>query len=228
MDFDKEGMLFRGAPRAMIDEFTPIDSEGARLIIKEAMAEDSRPLYVTFMGALTDLASAFLIEPRIASRLTAIWIGGGAYPAGAAEFNLGNDINAANVIMKSDINLWQVPKNVYEMIPVSIAELALRVRPHGAIGRYLFDQLIVHSFEDAPRKSAFRTGESWVLGDTPAVGLILFEHRFEFDWIPAPEIGQDMRFTHTGHNRAIRVYRRYDARFMLEDFYSKLELFAGL
>lgn len=225
---EKKSVLYHGAPHAIPDEQTPVDSEGAQLIIKEAMSDDPRPLYVTFMGPLTDLASAYLLEPKIAERLTAIWIGGGSYPNGAPEFNLGNDINAANVVMKSNIKLWQVPKNVYEMIPVSIAELVCRVVPHGPIGQYLFDQLIEHSFEEAPRKSAFRTGESWVLGDSPAVGLILFEHRFEFDWVDAPEITPEMNYIHTGKNRPIRVYRRYDPRFILEDLYSKLELFAKI
>ncbi len=52
-------------------------SEGSSLIIEEAMKDDPRPLYVLFLGPLTDLAAAYLQEPRIANRLTAIWIGGG-------------------------------------------------------------------------------------------------------------------------------------------------------
>ena len=59
------------------------------------------------------------MEPRIAKRLTVIWIGGGLYPDGGEEFNLGNDINAANVVFGSNMEVWQVPKNVYEMIPVT-------------------------------------------------------------------------------------------------------------
>ena len=38
------------------------------------------PLFVTLGAGLTELASAYLIEPRIASRLTAVWIGGPEYP----------------------------------------------------------------------------------------------------------------------------------------------------
>ncbi|MCH4034887.1 MAG: hypothetical protein LKH04_09290 [Lachnospiraceae bacterium] len=34
-------------------------------------------------------------------RMTAIWIGGGDYPAGGPEFNLMMDPIAANVVMKS-------------------------------------------------------------------------------------------------------------------------------
>jgi inosine-uridine nucleoside N-ribohydrolase len=74
------------------------------------MKDDPRPLYVLFLGPLTDLASAYLQEPRIANRLTAIWIGGGAYPSGSIEFNLSNDIHAANVVFSSPIPLWQVPR----------------------------------------------------------------------------------------------------------------------
>lgn len=226
MGFDKQGMLYRGAPHALPDKNTPVPSEGAELIVREAMKEDARKLFVIFLGPLTDLASAYLMEPRIAGRLTAIWIGGGVYPSGSPEFNLGNDVHAANVVFGSAIELWQVPKNVYEMMPVSMAELEVRVRPHGAIGRYLFDQLVAHSQEDIPRKSAFRTGETWVLGDSPAVGLILYEHRFEFDWVSAPYITQEQAYVHTGINRPIRVYKSIDSRLILEDLYAKLLLFA--
>ncbi len=225
MGFDKTGMIHRGAPHALASESEPVDSEGARLIIREAMKDDPRPLYVTFLGPLTDLASALLIEPRIAGRLTAIWIGGGPYPHGGVEFNCGNDIRAANVVFRSKVSLWQVPKNVYEMMPVSLAELEYRVRPCGRIGAYLCDQLDAHAQEPGPRTSDFRTGESWVLGDSPAVGLILYEHRFEFDWIQAPCVTQDGAYVPDVRNRPIRVYRKIDSRMILEDLYAKLALF---
>ena len=225
MGFDKTGMIFRGAPHALPSTSEPVDSEGARLIIREAMKEDPRPLYVTFLGPLTDLASALLMEPRIASRLTAIWIGGGPYPHGGVEFNQGNDINAVNVVFRSKAQLWQVPKNVYEMMPVSLAELEYRVRPCGKIGAYLCDQLDAHAQEPGPRTSDFRTGESWVLGDSPAVGLLLYEHRFEFDWIQAPFVTSDGTYVPDVRNRPIRVYRKIDNRLILEDLYAKLALF---
>ena len=225
MGFDKTGLLYHGAPHALPSESEPVDSEGARLIIREAMKEDPRPLYVTLLGPLTDLASALLMEPRVAGRLTAVWIGGGPYPHGGIEFNQGNDIHAVNVVFRSRTRVWQVPKNVYEMMPVSLAELEWRVRPCGKIGAYLFDQLDAHAQEAGPRNSDFRTGESWVLGDSPAVGLILYEHRFEFDWIQAPLVTRDQTYVPDARNRPIRVYRRIDSRLILEDLYAKLALF---
>ncbi len=57
-----------GAPGAIPDESTPVDSPGARLIVEEAMKDDPRPLHVAFYGPLTDMASALLIEPRVAEQ----------------------------------------------------------------------------------------------------------------------------------------------------------------
>ncbi len=225
MAMDK-GLAVKGAPRGLPDERTPVPSAGAELIIREALTDDPRPLYVTFQGPITDLASALLMEPRIETRLTAIWIGGGAYPQGGREYNLSNDITAANVVFRSRIPVWQVPQNVYRMVMVSMAELETRVRPHGEIGRYLVDQLVAWGQTEHGRRSPYRTGECWCLGDQPVVGLLLYEHDFDYDWMSAPEFTSEMAYVHTGRNRPIRVYRSVDSRFILEDFYAKLSLFA--
>ena len=227
MGFEKEGMIFRGAERAIQDKAVPQVSEGARKIVEEAMKNDARPLYILFLGPLTDMASALLMEPRIAQRCTVIWIGGGRYPSGGIEFNLGNDIEAANVVFSSKVPVWQIPKNVYEMMAVSFAELELNVYPHGAIGKYLLEQMNEHAKEDIPRLSDFRSGETWVLGDSPAVGVLLYEHRFCYDWVQAPLITKDMTYVQTGLNRPIRVYREVDSYLILNDLYAKLALFAA-
>ncbi len=220
-------LIVKGGEHALESETEPVESEGAQLIIREAFADDPRPLFVTFLGPLTDLASAYLMEPRIADRLTAIWIGGGEYPAGGREFNLSNDINAANIVMKSPIPLWQVPRNVYMQVRVSLAELEHRVRPYGEIGRYLCDQLNEHANTPEGARPQIRTGEVWMLGDSPSVGLILCGQDYDFDWVPAPEFSRDMAYVHTERNRPIRVYRSVDTRFIMEDFYAKIALFAA-
>lgn len=224
MNFDRD-LAFQGADKALSDAYTPVESEGARLIIREAMKDDERPLYVTFLGPLTDMASALLMEPRIAGRLTCIWIGGNRYPHGGWEYNLENDIIAANVVFRSNVALWQIPRNVYKKAVVSLIELESRVRPCGRIGRYLYDELIdfLHSTEGSPLR---HNTEYWCLGDSPAVGLLLYGHEFDYDWVPAPEFGSCMEYVHTGLNRPIRVYNDINERFVLEDFFAKLKLFA--
>lgn len=82
MGLSGEYPVLCGAERAMQDERTPSLSDGAEFIVREAMSDDQRPLFVIFLGAITDLATAYLMNPAIADRLTAVWIGGGAWPNG--------------------------------------------------------------------------------------------------------------------------------------------------
>lgn len=220
--------VFKGAERAIPDEHTPIDSEGADLIIREALStDDSRPLYVIFLGPITDLACAYLKEPAIADKLTAIWIGGGKWPEGETdEYNLSNDRHAANVVLDSPIPLWQVPRNVYSSVRVSIGELLHRVKPYGKIGAYLYEQLVEHN-EKCADNPAWPPGESWALGDSPAVSLLLNQHRYDYEMKPAPRIGEDLKYIHRKTDRMIRVYNYVDARFTLEDMFAKLALHYG-
>lgn len=210
-----------GAEHAMPDEKTPVDSKGARLIIDEALKDDDRPLYIAFYGPLTDMASALLLEPKIQeSDIKVIWIGGGPWPDGGREYNLSNDIHAANVVFKSKLDVWQISRPVYRQMPVSFAELYERVYPHGEIGKYLVEQLVEFNNASVKRPIEYR-----VLGDSPAVGVIMYEDCGRWTMKKAPEIDMDMNYIHTGDHRPIRVYETMDVRFIMEDFYAKLAQF---
>lgn len=217
-----------GASRAMEDESTPIDSPAARFIIEEAMKEDTRPLYIACQGAVTDVASAILLKPEIAERMTVIWIGGGDYPEGGFEFNLLMDIHAANVIFSSRVQLWQVPKSLYKVMAVSLAELQLKVRPCGEIGKYLFEQMVEFNQKAAAYDMEWPHGEIWGLGDQATIAVLMEElEKVSYDLIPAPRIAADMTYIHGQENREIRVYHYLDARLTLEDFFVKLKINFG-
>lgn len=215
--------VLRGAEKALTDDTVAL-SEGAEAIIAEALREDERPLYVVSLGALTNVASALRAEPTIADRMTLIWIGGNVYPEGGWEYNLKNDLTAARVVFSSRVPLWQVPRNTYQMMLVSIAELALQVRPQGELGRYLFEHMVEWGHTFWGKRSKMRTGECWYLGDSPAIGLLLNEHEFCYHYERAPEIRDDMTYAPGTADREIRVYDRIDSRFILSDLYAKLAL----
>lgn len=211
-----------GAPRALPDEVTPVPSEGSALIIAEALKDDPRPLHVAFLGPLTDMASALLEEPAIAERnVVVVWIGGADWPVGGPEFNLSNDIKAANVVFRSKVQLWQIPSTVYKRMAVSYAELATRVYDQGAIGKYLVEQLIEWNTQNVGGPIEHRS-----LGDSPAVGVIMYPDCGVWEWRPAPEFNAEMNYVHAGVNRPIRVYESVDQRFIHEDFFAKLAGFA--
>ncbi len=211
-----------GAGHALPDDRTPVPSPGAELIIAEAMKPDPRPLHVAFFGPLTDMASALLLEPRIEEHnVRVVWIGGGPWPVGGREFNLSNDIHAANIIFRSRLEVWQMPSTVYRLVAVSYAELLEKVYPHGALGRYLVEQLVAWNAEHIERAMEYRS-----LGDSPAVGAIMYPDGGRWSWQPAPEFDAQMHYLHTGRNRPIRVYETFDARFLLEDMFAKIARFA--
>jgi purine nucleosidase len=226
MDLTGAVPVVKGAVRPLADENTPNPSEGAKLIIEEAMRDDPHPLYIGCQGSITDLASAILMEPGIQDRMTAIWIGGGDYPEGGPEFNLMMDPIAANVVMKSRMPLWQVTKSAYKQMSVTLAMLQKEVRPYGKIGKYLFEQMVAYndSCADSPD---WPHGESWGLGDSPTVGLLLVEHEKQdiFKMQPAPEIRyEDYSYNFDTPHRPIRVYTDVNPRQTLEDFFAKLQI----
>lgn len=216
-----------GAQEGLVDENTPIVTEAAKFIVEEAMKDDPRPLYIGMQGAITDLACAILMEPRICERMTCIWIGGGDYPDGGEEFNLMNDIIGANVVFNSSMPVWQVARSTYKQFAVSLIELQVRVRPYGKIGNYLFQQLIDHNMRcaDNPR---WPHGEIWGLGDEGCIAALMQEtgRTAIYEEIPAPRIAEDMTYIHEPEKskKNIRVYKEMDYRLDLEDFFLKLQV----
>ena len=75
-----------------------------------------------------------------------IWIGGVGYGGvetyPGVEFNLGNDIAAANVVYDSGITVWQVPSNVYSEVPYLAFGIPFEVLVLQSFFRQLPDELI--------------------------------------------------------------------------------------
>lgn len=224
MDHRVRVRVENGAPNALPDPHTPVPSPGAELIVEAAMRADDRPLYVAFFGPLTDMASALLMEPRIADRdardVRVVWIGGGPWPEGGREFNLSNDITAANVVFASQVEVWQIPSSAYRRMAVGYAELDAKVALCGRLGAYLVDQLVELNETRLDRPMEYRS-----LGDSPAVGVMMYPDCGPWSMRPAPQFTDRMHYVHTREHRDIRVYESVDARFVHEDFFAKLARF---
>ena len=102
---------------------------------------------MAFLGPLTDMASAILLDPAIVDRdVVVIWIGGAGYGgvdnATRRRVQPANDIAAANVVFDSGITVWQVPSNVYSQVSVGYAELEEKIGGTGKLADYLIKQMI--------------------------------------------------------------------------------------
>ena len=218
-----------------IGEEDPVDiagwpdsvSEAAEFIISEAMREDPKPLYILCQGAITNLAAALHRKPAIKDRIRVIWIGTHGVsdkPAPFREFNAGNDVTAANYVLERGADIWLVPSNVYTTITVGLAELKLKVLPCGRIGKHLYENMIDYNL--SPR-AGWTQGESWSLGDSPAIAIALNPECGRYIYTQAPHVGEDTSSSSRSGNPVIRVYKSVDSRYILEDFFAKLQLFAA-
>jgi inosine-uridine nucleoside N-ribohydrolase len=227
MDLSGKVRVENGSPHALADYRTPAPSPGAELIVEEAMREDTdAPLYVAFLGPLTDMASALLTEPRIAERdVTVVWTGGPPYDGRPIhywpEYNLSNDVAAANVVFSSGVKVWQIPMSVYVMTSISLVELEERVEPCGKIGRYLARQLLDQANELEPSCDGF-----WLLGDQPVIGVMINAFCGTFRERPAPEFRYDCSMDFSRSTCTVRAYENVDMRFVYEDFFLRLRKFA--
>jgi inosine-uridine nucleoside N-ribohydrolase len=226
---DRQGsvVVADGAPAALIDEYTPSPSPGSRLIIEEAM-KDEGTLFIAFLGPLTDMASAIIEEPAIQHRdVVVVWIGGPSYdgilPGYSPEFNLSNDVIAANVVMDSRVPVWQIPMSVYTLVSMGHEELRQKVQPLGELGHYLVQQLVDFNEREPDMMMDFRS-----LGDSPAIGAVINPLGALWRERPAPRFDANCEMEpEDPTRRRIRVCDRIDVRWLLEDMLAKLRRFAA-
>ena len=161
---------------------------------------------------------------RRSSFSTLDWWTGACGTPEVREFNAGNDVEAINYVLNSGVNFWQIPNDVYGKMRISLAEIERRIAPCGEIGRHLFENMETYNHSE---HAGWTAGESWTLGDSPAVGVVLdpdcgFYHETE-----APIILDDTTNKFEKGRPKIRVYTSVDSRFILEDFIAKLEILYG-
>ncbi len=239
MGLQSTDIIVPGSEKQLPDTQTPIRNDAVSAIIREAMREDTNlPLFYAAGGGLTDLASALLIEPEIAKRMTLVWIGGNEHDGLAfpppdsmpVEYNLLIDITAGQVVFAAEeLEIWQVPRDAYRQCLVSRAELRTRLKEHSSLGVFLYEALMT----EYRRIATFKGGvtETYALGDSPLVLLTALRSTFEpeptssfYIQKPTPEL------TSTGTyrqrvSRPMRVYTHIDTRLMFEDMYAKINEF---
>ena len=223
MNLDGEVPVFMGEQGAM--DLGESSSPAVEFLIEEALREDEAPLFVLCQGAITNVAVAVKKCPQILDRMTIVWIGThGLACVPWREFNSGNDVAAANYILSHAKKLWLIPSTVYATITVGLAELQQKVSPYGKIGRHLFENMI--AYNNSPG-AGWTKGESWSLGDSPAIAVALNPDCGHYIEHEAPFIEEDTSSSFGRGNPVIRIYTDIDSRYILEDFFAKLQINFG-
>ncbi len=164
--------VFKGSTQYLDKDLNPQTTDAVTDLIERAMnSPDDDPLYVVAIGAITNIANALLLEPQIIEKIVVVWLGGHAlHWEHVKEFNLQQDVPAAQVILNSGVPFVLVPcGGVTTHLHTTVAELEHYLRGKNAICDYLVD--IVVSYEGNP------TGWSKVIWDV-ATTAYLIDHRW--------------------------------------------------
>ncbi|WP_336631340.1 MULTISPECIES: nucleoside hydrolase [unclassified Microbacterium] len=221
---DEATTVADGADGALAHADHARPSAASALIAAEVRAASER-VSIAVLGPLTDVASALLEHPDLLAKdPLVVWVGGPPYEGVVGyspEFNLINDVAAANVVMASGVEVWQIPMSVYTMIGVGHSELEGRLRGTSALGDYLVDQLIAFNRTVEYGPLDFRS-----LGDSPAVGAVMNPLAARWSLRPPPRFSSDGEIDGTHDDaRRIRVCEAFDTRWLIEDMFAKLRAF---
>lgn len=234
--------VVEGSQTAIVSPDRRQHSPATAAIIAEAMRTDvSTPLFYAAGGGLTDLALAWLAEPRIARRLRLVWIGGPEHPgiavpppgADKVEFNLSLDPVAAQLVFnRSDIEIWQVPRDAYRAMLFprdALTELA-----GNPLGRFLIGEIDAMEAKLAtlPGFSPLPMSDVVILGDSPLVTLTGLLPPLQPDpsssryvTVPTPMLTDDGRYRASPQGRAMRVYNAIDTELTFRDMIAKFSRF---
>lgn len=222
LNVSPEGFVFQGSPGFLGNGVTAYDTDAARDLIRRALkSPEDDPLYVVAIGAITNVASAILLEPEIIKHIVVVWLGGQPWHwPDTCEFNLGQDICAARVVFDSGVPLVQIPcSGVASHLLTTVPELERHVKGKGAIGDYLFQ-----IFTDYHADHYAWAKEIW---DISAVAWLI-----NSDWLPSElvhsPIVTDQKTYSLDHRRHfIRMVRMLYRNPIFADLFRKLEKFAG-
>jgi inosine-uridine nucleoside N-ribohydrolase len=201
----EEREVYAGSRTYLPDENTPVISPAAEDLSRRAMAYSSeKPLYVVALGAITNVASALLLNPAISDRIVVVWLGGHAleWPDNR-EFNMQQDVAAARVIYGSGAPLVMLPCcGVVSAFTTTGPELDHWLRGKNA----LCDYLVQNTVDEA---ESYARGQAWsrVIWDVTAVAWLLNDgHRFMADRLISTPVPQ---YDHHWHITADAPLCRY-------------------
>ena len=218
--FQKDNFVFKGSKKYVGFEKKPVNSPAADNIIESALkCSDKNPLYVIAIGAISNVASALLKEPKIIDKIVVVWLGGNAlYWPQNEEFNLKQDVGGAQVLFDSGVSLVMVPcKGVTSHLISTVPEIEKYIESQGAIGKFL-----AMRFKEYNDNHKGWSKEIW---DMAAVGFVINDKWAPTNIIPSPILLDDMKWKIDSNRHPIKIVYEIKRDAILKDFITKLENF---
>ena len=218
------GSLLRKGSRAwLVDTKTPQPSEAAEHLVNMAMSRriEDQPLYVAAIGALTNVASAILMNPTIKERICVVWLGGhGLHWPHTREFNLKQDIAAAQVVFDSGVPLVHIPcEGVASHLITTPIELQSTIAGKNPLGDFLYET--VRDYGDCS------FAWSKVIWDIAVTAWLVKSAWVQTDIVHAPIITSDGTWSFDSSRHFIRTATRVNRDAIFADVLGKIARSGG-
>lgn len=217
---DLKEHVYRGSTEYLPSETEPVISDAAKDLAERAMNyTEEHPLYVVAIAAITNVASALLLNPDIKNRIVLIWLGGNAtnWPDNK-EFNLYQDVAGARIVFGCGVPLVQLPcMGVVSAFTTSGPELEYHLRGKNKLCDYLVNVTTTEAV-------ACNGGPVWTrpIWDVTAVAWLL-DGDFEEDCLihsPIPEY--DNRYAFDNNRHFIKYVYHIKRDKLFADLFAKL------
>ena len=219
---ERDVPVFRGSAAFLKDERTPVHSDAARDLARRVLDySPEAPLYIVAIGAITNVASALLLEPKLAENAVVVWLGGhGRHYHDTREFNMAGDVAAARVVMASGVPFVQLPcMGVVSEFRISGPELDYWLKDKNPLADYL-----AQNTRDAAERYA--KGKTWsrVIWDVTAVAWLLNEKdRFMHSRLLPMELpGYDHQYHSMEHAPLMQYVYTINRDALMEDLINKI------
>jgi len=217
LNVESDKFVYRGSRAFLSDGETPLPSEAATDMIERAMANADEPLYVVAVGAITNVASAIMLEPEIIKNIVVVWLGGNPlYWSHTREFNLAQDIHAARVVLDCGVPFVHLPaRGVVSHLHTTVAEMERYVQGQGKIGDYL-----VEIFKDY-HKDHF--GWSKVIWDISATAYLVNSSWVPTEIVHSPILTEAVTWSFDNSRHLMRVATSVNRDAIFRDLFQKLQ-----
>lgn len=209
--------VFRGSERYLPGDGVPVDSPAARdLIARAHTATEEEPLYVAAIAAITNVASAILLDPSIINKIVVVWLGGHHLNwRDTREFNLAQDVSAAKVLLDSGVSFVVIPCfGVASHLITTLPEIKQYVSGKGAIGDFLAER-----YENCHDD---HFGYSRVIWDLSAVAYLLEAHFVPTDLVHSPVLNNGPTWSFNPGRHFIRWANSVNRDAIFRDLFRKL------
>ena len=213
----------------MTDEKTPVPSAAASFLAQTAEKySPENPLYIIAIGAITNVASAILLNrDAMCENTVVIWLGGNAhgYPYGCREFNMIQDIDAARVVLASAVPTVQLPcVGVVSEFRTTKPELDYWLGGQNPLCRYLAENVYREMEVRSPKNPVW----SKCIWDVTAVAWLLNDrNRYMMSYrTPAPIPQHDGFYAFDVRGKQIEYVYRINRDSLLRDLFDCLRAFS--